>query len=39
MIEDGVRLFYEKVGNGEMALVILNGFLLFNVNRGQFIKI
>jgi proline iminopeptidase len=29
-LENGVRLFYEKVGNGEKTLLILNGFFLFN---------
>jgi len=28
-MDDGVRLFYEKVGDGEKMLLILNGFFLF----------
>ena len=29
-MDDGVRLFYEAVGNGEKTLLILNGYFLFN---------
>ena len=26
-MEDGVRLYFEKVGNGPTAVVVLNGFI------------
>jgi len=29
-MDDGVRLFYQAVGNGEKTLLILNGYFLFN---------
>ena len=29
-MQDGVRLFFEKVGNGPQTIVILNGFTLFD---------
>jgi proline iminopeptidase len=29
-VEDGVRLYYEKLGNAEKTLLILNGFYLLN---------
>jgi len=29
-LEDGVRIFYQRAGNGEKTLLILNGFVLFD---------